>query len=354
MALLKIDNVRFTGISACVPENIERNEDYGLLSKSAIEEFIATTGIKQKRKANSKTCTSDLCIAAAEKLISDLKWDKAEIEIVVFVSQSLDYILPISSAIIQDKLGLSKECIALDIPLGCSGYTYGISVIASMMSTGKLKKGLLLVGDVLSKLVSVNDKSTYPLFGDAGSATAFEYSIDAAPLFFHLGTDGSGYKAIIIPDGGGRNPVTNNSLAEKQVENGISRTNCHIALDGMDVFSFGITQAPKTVKQLIEGYNLDKESVDYFVFHQANMMMNKMIAKKLKLPEEKVPYSLEKFGNTSSASIPITIVSELKDMLDAGGRRKLIMCGFGVGLSWATLYAELDNVHCSDIIEYAG
>ena len=225
-----------------------------------------------------------------------------------------------------------------------------MSIIAGMMKATGLKKGLLLAGDTSSKLLSKTDKSTVPLFGDGGSATAFELDEKAENLLFDLGTDGSGYKTIIINDGGSRNRINADSLIYQTLSPGIERNACQLVLDGMDVFSFGISQAPKTVNKLIEKFEIDKESIHHFVFHQANLMMNKMIVKKLKLPVEKVPYSLKEFGNTSSTTIPLTIVTALKETL-TNTNQDLIICGFGVGLSWGTAKINLDNIVISDLIE---
>ena len=350
MATFSVNNIAIKGISCCVPKNTERNIDLDILTQEEIQKFIDATGVEERRIVTKEICTSDLCCEAAEKLIKDLNWQKEEIEIVVFVSQTADYILPVSAAILQDRLGLSTNCIAFDVPLGCSGYVYGISIIASMMKATGIKKGLLLAGDTSSKLLSKSDKSTIPLFGDGGSATAFELDEEADNLLFDLGTDGSGYKAIMIPDGGSRNRINEDSLKVVNIEEGISRNACNLVLDGMDVFGFGISQAPKTVNKLIEKFEIDKDAIDHFVFHQANLMMNKMIVKKLKLPVEKVPYSLKGFGNTSSTTIPLTIVTELKESL-ANNNKDLIVCGFGVGLSWGTAKIKLDNVVISDLIE---
>lgn len=343
MATGRIDGISVKGISCCVPKKVELNLDITLVSPEEIQKFIEATGVEERRIVDDSTCTSDLCEKAAVELIRELNWDKDSIEILIFVSQTSDYLLPVTSAILQDKLQLSKNCIAFDIPLGCSGYVYGITVITGMMKSLGIKRGLLLAGDTSSKWVSKTDKSTFPLFGDAASVTAFEIDDSSNQIHFDLGTDGSGYKSIIIPDGGSRNKANAASMIVNEFESGISRNQCQLVLDGMDVFSFGISQAPKTVNKLIDTFAIDKEKVDFFVFHQANLMMNKMVAKKLKLPVEKVPYSLKKFGNTSSASIPLTIVSELKDKL-SGSNSNLILCGFGVGLSWGTIHLELNSV----------
>jgi len=350
MATFSVNSISIKGISCCVPKNMERNIDLDILTQEEIQKFVEATGVEERRIATKEICTSDLCCEAAEKLIKDLNWQKEEIEILVFVSQTADYILPVSAAILQDRLGLSTNCIAFDVPLGCSGYVYGISIIAAMMKATGLKKGLLLAGDTSSKLLSKTDKSTVPLFGDGGSATAFEFDENADDLLFDLGTDGSGYKTIMINDGGSRNRINADSLLYQTISPGIERNACQLVLDGMDVFSFGISQAPKTVNKLIEKFELDKESINHFVFHQANLMMNKMIVKKLKLPVEKVPYSLKEFGNTSSATIPLTIVAELKNDL-TNTTKNLILCGFGVGLSWGTAKIRLQNAVISDLIE---
>lgn len=350
MATFSINNIAIKGISCCVPKNTEYNRDLSLLSKEEIEKFIDATGVEERRIAPEEICTSDLCHKAAEKLIKDLKWNKEEIEILVFVTQTADYILPVSATILQDRLGLSTNCIAFDVPLGCSGYVYGMSIIASMMKTTGIKKGLLLAGDTISKIISKKDKSTLPLFGDAGSATAFQLEENCGSLFFDLGSDGSGYKTIIVNNGGARNNTTSDSLQEMKIDDGISRNQCQLSLDGMDVFSFGISQGPKTVNNLLQKYKIEKESIDYFIFHQANMMMNKMITKKLKLPVDKVPFSLRNFGNTSSATIPLTIVTELKNkVLDESFT--ILMCGFGVGLSWGTMLAKGCEIKYLELIE---
>ena len=337
MATVSIEGLSIQGISCCVPSNIEKNIDLSIISKEEIAKFIEATGVEERRIVDETTCTSDLCEKAANELIYELNWDKNSIEIIVFVSQTSDYLLPVTSTILQDRLQLSKDCIAFDIPLGCSGYVYGISVITGMMKSLGLKRGLLMAGDTSSKWVSKEDKSSYPLFGDAASVTAFEFDNQSGKILLDLGSDGSGYKSIIIPHGGSRNKVKGDSLKTKQIESGISRNDCQLVLDGMDVFSFGISQAPKTVNKLIDFFSINKDDIDFFVFHQANLMMNKMIAKKLKLSNEKVPYSLKKFGNTSSATIPLTIVTELKNQIKNSSKDlNFILCGFGVGLSWGT------------------
>jgi 3-oxoacyl-[acyl-carrier-protein] synthase-3 len=339
MSTFSIKGLAIKGISCCVPKKIEYNTDLSVMNKDDIEKYIKATGVEQRRIISDNLCTSDLCLEAAKNLIKGLKWENEEIEILIFISQTSDYILPNTATILQHKLNLPKSCLAFDLTLGCSGYVYGLSIISSLMKASNIKRGLLLAGDTISKIVSKNDKSTYPLFGDAGSATGIELLYNSSTLFFDLGSDGEGYQTIIVPDGGSRNKYHYKSLESKKLDAGIERNNCNLKIDGMDVFSFAITQVPKNINNLLNVYNIEKDKIDFFIFHQANLMMNKMIIKKLQLSTEKVPFSLNKFGNTSSASIPLTIVSELYvDLLNK--KKDILLSGFGVGLSWGSVFVK--------------
>jgi 3-oxoacyl-[acyl-carrier-protein] synthase-3 len=291
-----------------------------------------------------------LCYNAAEKLILDLGWNKSDIECLIFASQTPDYILPATACILQVRLGLKQEIVAFDISLGCSGWVYGLNLVSALLSTGALKKGLLLVGDTILKSCSLEDKSTFPLFGDAGTATAIEFDNGVEGLRFHLGCDGTGFKTIIIPDGGYRNIVSKSSFEITEFEPGIKRNRQQLVMDGMNVFSFGITKAPESIRLLADHFEISLEQVDYFVFHQANMYMNEKIRKKLNLPLDKVPYSLKDYGNTSSASIPLTLCLKIGTDL-ANVPKTIIACGFGVGLSWGSVLFMTNKLVCSELVE---
>jgi len=351
MAYLHISNVEIRGLAACVPANIEENISLQHIPPEDIEKLIKTTGIERRRIVGAGVCTSDLCFQAAERLLAALNWDKNDIEGIIFVTQSADYILPATSAILQDRLGLPQHCFTLDISLGCSGYIYGLSTLAGYMQNGTIKKALLLVGDTSSISCSKQDKSTYPLFGDSGTATALEYNEGSEGFKFVLQSDGSGFGSIIIPDGGYRSRFSAASLCMHTIGDGISRNHMQLSLDGMDVFSFGITKAPESVNLLLSKFGIEKQQVDYFYFHQANLMMNERIRKKLQLPENKVPYSLRDFGNTSSASIPITMITQTADAL-TDGICEIVACGFGVGLSWGSLFCRTTNLIIPQLIIY--
>lgn len=352
MAFQRIEHVRVYGMSACVPANVVENSESPLFATHEdYLRFAETTHIYRRHVATEDVCSSDLCEKSARKLLDDLQWSADEIECLIFVSQTPDYILPATSCILQNRLGCSKNCMAFDISLGCSGWVYGLSVAAALANASRFKKVLLLVGDTVTKTKSPLDKTTYPLFGDAGTATALGFDDTAVAMYFNMNTDGSGADAIIIRDGGFRHPFCEDSLEVHQFEDGGIRNNLQSYLDGGTVFTFGISRAPKCVKTLLEEFDLDGEAVDYYVFHQANMIMNEKIRSKLKLPAEKVPYIMEEYGNTSSTSIPLTIVTRLRDSV-VDRSLNIMACGFGVGLSWGAVYFSIDNIVCSELLEY--
>lgn len=342
MAYLSFDNVRIAGFSTGVPKQVISNEvvDSEQYSGSS---FIASTGVKNHRVSEEYTA-GDLCYYAAEQLITDLGWEKSEIEAIIFVSQHADYILPATACILQDRLGLTKECYTADLSLGCSGWVYGLSTVAGLIASGGIKKALLMSGDAKRRINYVD-----PLFGHAGAVTALEYKEGAPAIQFYFGTDGSGFDALIIPDGGARNQFSEKSFEPEDVD-GHQLNRLQSRMKGMDVFAFGITWGPKSIKRLAEHFAFDYQDCDYCIQHQANLLMNEKIRNKLKLPAEKVPYCLQDFGNTASASIPLTIVSQLRNKFE-NKNTDFIACGFGVGLSWGAVHFKTENIVVSELVE---
>lgn len=345
MAIFSVHGTRVCGISATVPKERESNHDYDLLSESERRMLIKTTGIEHRHIAPTGVTTGDLCVNSAEILIKELGWNKSEIGLLVFVSQSPDHFLPATSIICQERLGLQKTTAAFDINLGCSGYVYGLSVAASMMATGGFNKALLLVGDISTAALNRKDKSTWPLFGDCGTASALEYNRDYK-MSFNLQSDGTGQEAIIIPDGGLRHPIDRDSLVEREYESGIIRHKRNLWLNGLDVFNFSVREGPQNISDLVTYCNLDSAATDLLVMHQANLLMNETIRKKLKYPAEKTPYTLKEFGNTSSASIPLTLNQALQG---TSSGRKILLASFGVGFSWGSCYLETGSMICPPV-----
>ncbi len=350
MAIFEVSDVRIAGISACVPKKISSNHNYNWITQKERDLLIKTIGVETRHKAAAGQACSDLCLQAAEQLLERLGWERQEINLLIFVSQSRDYIIPSTSAILQDRLNLSTHCMTLDINLGCSGYVYGLSVITSLMKTTGLRKALLLVGDISTLTSSYRDKSTFPLFGDAGTATALELKEGAPGMQFNLQTDGSGYEAIIIYDGGVRNFPSKKSFIFKKYGEGIYRNRLQVALNGIEVFNFSLREVVPNIKATLSHFNRSLDEFDYLVFHQANRLINETIRKMLKVVPEKVPYSLKDFGNTSCSSIPLTIVTQIRNEVE-NKPKKLLFSAFGIGLSWGSVLLETDGIMVPELTE---
>ena len=351
MAELQFHNVGITALAGCIPRNKIVNREYTqYFPQLDVTEIVEKTGIEERRFAPETICASDLCYAAAEQLIADHNIDIRDIDLLIFVSQTADYRMPATSILLQDRLGLKKDVMAFDINLGCSGFVYGLSVVYSLMERSNFKKALLLDGETRSRIYHPKDRKTAFLFGDAGIAALIERNPKFGQSWFSLNSDGSKSGLISMKAGGYRNPTTVETLKERVIdEHGNISTDDHGTMDGGEVFNFVLREIPSSIKHMYQWSGVSKEKIDFFVFHQANNFMNGYLQKKLKISDDQCPKSLQKFGNTSSVSIPITIVSELKDQLT--GNKKLFLSGFGVGMSWANAIIQTENLKISDIIE---
>ena len=352
MAFLTFDGVGIAAMAAAVPRHIIKNYEYiEFFSKEEVKQVVDKIGIYERRFADDVTCSSDLCFAAADKLIEDNHIDRSEIDLLVFISQTPDYRMPATSILLQDRLHLEKTCMAFDINLGCAAFSYGLSVIYGLMQTGGIRKALLLDGETRSKVYSPKDRKTAFLFGDAGVAALIEMNEKYGKSYFSIHSDGSLGNLIKIEGGGYRHPSSIETLKERVVdEYGNIRSDEQGTMKGGDVFSFVLMNIPKDIKHTIAKAHTDLDHIDYVVFHQANDFMNNHISKKLKLPKEKVPSTIAKYGNTSSVSVPLTIVSELKDVLPKD-KKTILLSSFGVGMSWSTSILQFVDCNISDIIE---
>lgn len=352
MSKLSISNIRIAGMAACVPTTVEENLTLPVFSSTQeAEKVIASTGIERHRVAPDGVTASDLSVKAVEKILDDLGWCADEIDCMFYVCTSRDYIAPQTACILQDRLGLRNDCFVMDLPLGCSGWIYGMSVISSMMSQGTFRKGLLIAAETNTKNRSRRDRTVRPLFGDAATVTALEYAEGAPCMDFMFGVDGSGYKSVWAKYGGMRHPADAEAVVDMEVEPGIIRKGTDMVVNGMDVFAFAIKQPPLALKEMISEFGIDTAEIDYLLLHQANKFIDEKIRKTLKFPAEKVPYCLEDFGNVTSASIPLTMVTRCAESLNSKPCR-MLACGFGVGLAWATMRFYTQNVKVSELVLY--
>lgn len=351
MAILKFKNVGIAGIGACVPKHVINNYQYTqYFPEEDVRKVVDKIGVFERRFADANTCSSDLCYAAAEKLIAEMNINKEEIDVLIFISQTPDYRMPATSILLQNRLGLPQSTIAFDITLGCSAFLYGLSVAFSYLQMPNIRKVLLLDGETRSKVYSPKDRKTAFIFGDGGVAAIIDRNEKYGESFISLNSDGSMSDTIKINAGGYRNPSSVETLKEHVIDQyGNIRNEEQGYMDGETVFNFVAVKIPKDIKTLCATSGVDLNSMDYYLFHQANDFMNQFLVKKLKIDREKVPSSIAKFGNTSSVSIPLTICSELRN--DLKGHHRLLLSSFGVGLSWGTGIIEIEDCHICEIVE---
>jgi 3-oxoacyl-[acyl-carrier-protein] synthase-3 len=340
------------GVASAVPANTIGLADTAAVAGVSLEEaekIAKMTGVRNRPVVPPGMCTSDLAYSAAVKLLEELGWEARSIDALVFVSQTHDYDLPATACCLQERLGIPKSCAAFDMALGCSGYIYGLWVCSTFMAAGSAQRTLLLAGDTASRTLSPQDRATVFIFGDSGTATALERDDTAPPMSFVLGTDGSGRDYLILPGTGYRNCVTAQSLERRPGADGVLRSPLDLYMDGSEVFAFTLREVPGLVNAVLSlaGWKLDQ--VDAFVPHQANLFMLQHLGKRMKIPTEKLIVSLDEYGNTSSASIPLAMNHRLASRLSTG-TENLILAGFGVGWSWGALAVTCGPMAMPDIL----
>ncbi len=332
MATAIFKGIKITGLSCAVPIHVDSIYDFAdTFGSESVEKFVATTGVRERHFVAEKQTNSDLCYVAAERLIDHKGYEKTSFDGIVLVTQTPDYARPATAHILHKRLGLSKDCMAFDINLGCSGFVYALNIVASMIKAGALKRVLLCCGEAHTVLSPTDDKSSSMLFGDAGSAVILEEGEDTIHTL--LKADGEGYRAILTPGINARVKIDPDHFDYNRVKE---------TMDGGAVFEFALLRVPRSFKEFFKEFGGTIDDFDYCVFHQANLFMLEHIRKKIKLPPEKMLVSMDRYGNTSSASIPLTI-ADLCQREELEGKIHFISSGFGVGLSWGIADFTLDR-----------
>lgn len=341
-----LEGIKITGLAAALPTKKISNQDYAsLFGQETVDKIIDTTGVRESYHVHQDQTAGDLAYAAARHLMTEMDIDPQSVGILIFVVTYPDYFSPATANVIQKRLDLSTDCLAFDMNLACSGFVLGLLTAGSLLKTSSTKRALLLVGDSTSKTVSPQDKSRL-LFGDGGAALLLEADPEAEPMDFGVKNDGRRFKSIIVPGGAFRQPRANWDM--EQWADGNSRSDNHLFMDGTNVFAFTMTDVPALIKEFLAHYDQSIENFDAGVFHQPNLFILKHLAKKIKLPLEKMPISLDRYGNTSGVSIPLTLCDAFGGKDER--RLKLLLCGFGVGLSWAAASATLDRKYILPVI----
>lgn len=331
MALTSTPAHHIRAISTAVPSRVFDNErDAVGFERKEIDAVVKMVGVKRRHMVDASVCASDLCRVAARDALAALDWDPASVDGLIMVTQSPDYFQPSTACILQRDLGLSDRCAAFDIGLGCSGYTYGLWMAGMMLSSRGFRRVLLLHGETPTRFCDPADRSVGMLFGDAGSATAIEADStgERAPWWFSLHTDGGGYRDLIIEAGGFRDRF--NPDPKKHF----------LHMNGAGIMNFTLRRVPPLIADTLSAAGVSSDAVDYFVLHQSNRFIMRHLATKCAIAPEKMPMTLEEFGNTGGVSVPLT-VTQGKLVRPDERALSLLMLGYGVGLSWGSALVDL-------------
>lgn len=346
MAFFNFNNIRIAGIACAVPINEVKTESYkALFGEEEVDKFIEMTGVKSSRRTQEHQTCSDLGFRAASELLEKKGIKRDEIGALIFSSHSPDYRRPATAFILQYRLGIPKEAVCFDISLGCSSLVVGMQVMSSIMNTSDIKYALLFVGDTAGKSVCPTDRSSVMLFGEAGAVVLFEKTENSLDQIKALvRSDGSGYRYMIIPGGGYRNLHASDERI--MCEDGNERSLMNSFIQGTSVFTFTIFDVPRLIKDFFIKTETTPEYYDCFAFHQANLYILKQIAKKTKIPFEKLPITLDRYGNTSGASAILSLCDRYGNM-NENKIIKVMSCGFGIGISLGVISFE---INISDIL----
>jgi len=319
-------------ISVYLPENKLTNDDLNRQFPTWDAQKISNkTGITERRIARKDEFVSDMAVKAGNKLFTEFSVSKDSIDFILLCTQNPDYFLPTTACIVQDRLGISKNCGALDFNLGCSGFVYGLALAKGLLISGSAKNILLITSEVYSKQMNINDKSNRSIFGDAATASLISVENEGQSFGdFIFGTDGSGFDNLIVRNGAMRHP----ELDTKDEFDGedFVKNDSNLYMNGQEIFKFCTREIPKLVNNTLFKNNLDMDQIDLFVFHQANKYMLDYLKRKLNIPDEKFFLFFENIGNTVSSTIPIALKSAMENNKIKKGS-KVLIAGFGVGYS---------------------
>lgn len=348
-------NKRVSGILTILPKKVVKFEDemanYSFSPAKCMKLKLAM-GYNEHRIAEADQCSSDFCIFGLQYLFDNNMLIKDDIDALLFVSQSPDYYMPPTSNLIHGQFGLKQDCLCMDINQGCAGFELGLIQAFMLLEQPAIKKVVLLNADVLSSKVSDQDRNSKPLIGDAAAITIVEKCKEENPIHANIKMDGTGAMVLNIPAGGFRMPCTPETAVMEQDAAGNFRSKNHLVMQGDEVFNFVQREVPPMIEHLFEQSGVDRNEVDWYMFHQPNKFMLHKLADKLGIPHEKMPANIvENFGNASGVTVPTCISYNLGDQL-VNGMMRLCMAGFGVGLTWSSIMMKIGNLKFNQIIEY--
>jgi 3-oxoacyl-[acyl-carrier-protein] synthase-3 len=327
-------HARISAVEYYLPEATLTNADLAeQFPEWSVEKIAEKTGITTRHISGPNEFASDLATAAGRRLFERRSVDPALVDYLIVVTQSPDYFLPTTAAIVHDQLGLRNDAGATDINLGCSGYIYALGLAKGLIESSQASTVLIITADTYTKFLNEQDKSVRTIFGDGAAASLL--TADGTPTSlgpFVYGTDGSGAKHLVVPSGGLRGAAQLSPKSDAAAR-GLPASQYDLWMDGAEIFNFTIRVAPSSMSEILDRAGLNREDIDLFVFHQANRFMLEHLRKKLDIVPEKFAILMAESGNTVSSTIPIALAdAEKAGMLKPGMR--VLLLGFGVGLSW--------------------
>lgn len=337
MLLSNFSGIDIEKISVAVPSGRIAIESYNdIFGEENVSKIAEMTGVKSVCRAVPQQTASDLGYEAARKLFDSSDIDKSNIGMLVFITQKPDYRTPSTAFVLHNRLGLPQECSCFDINLACSGFIYSLHTVFAMLKNSDAKKALLITADTSHKTLSPMDRTMIMIFGDSGSAAVVSKTGSDNNTSFAMRTDGQRFKSIITPSGAYRNVGASRERTEWT--DGILRSDYDTHMKGMDVFGFSIKDVPQLMKDFMEAQHTTPADYDSFALHQANKYILSQISRKLKIPMDKIPVSLDRYGNNSSNSVPLVLADHFAGK--GSSTMRVFMSGFGAGLSWA----------CADVV----
>lgn len=355
---LSFSGKKITDLVAVVPKDVSRFVDeldqYSFSREKSLK-LMDIMGFREHRIAPGNVTAADLCEYGFNHLVDNGLLDPETIDALIFISHTPDHFIPPTSSILHGKLGLREDCLCFDINHGCAGFIIGLQQAFMLLENQGIKRVALLNGDTLSRKVNKKDRNSFPVVGDAGSVTIVENDTLAKPVKVFTKNRGKDALVLKIPAGAFRMPSTPETAMAKDVGDGNYRSLDNLNMEGASVFAFVQSEVPKMVDEILENENLSKDEVDFYMFHQPNRFMLEKLADKIGVSREKMPNNIvENFGNSNSVTIPVNLAFNLSDQLKGENSLKLMMCGFGVGLTWSGLVWDLAALKTCDLIEYEG
>lgn len=345
---------RIEAICTAVPKNEVLYDDdaknYGF-SFAKSQKLKALMGYDKHRLALEGQIASDFAIACLEEIFKKTDIDRSDIDALVYVTQSPDYLIPHTSCIIQNKLGLKNDILCVDINQGCAGFEQGLFQAFSLLQIGGIKKVALVCADILSHRVNKRDRNSHPLIGDGGAAAIISNSTNGGKIYCYNKVFGDGAFAINIPAGGFKMPSSAQTAIENIDADGNARSLDNLAMEGASVFSFVQEKVPPMIDELLACAKLSKDDIDYYLFHQPNKFMLEKLADKVGISPEKMPNNIVAiYGNASSVTVPTNICHNLRGIVDKRGL-KVFLAGFGVGLTVSGIVMDFEKMKYCNIIE---